>query len=548
MDKKALPRSWALVCSVALVLGFVLLFATFSQPSKALSSRYKSPSSEAQAGVDITVEQIVASGFTHPVQVTHAGDGSGRLFVVEQPGTIRIVKQGSVLSTPFLDVSGLLVDGGERGLLGLAFHPEYEVNGYFYVDYTRAEDGATVIARYSASAADPDVADPASAVVILTIPQPYANHNGGQVMFGPNDGYLYIGMGDGGSGGDPLDNGQDIHTLLGALLRLDVDGGLPYAIPPDNPYVGVDGLDEIWDIGLRNPWRFSFDRATGDLYIGDVGQNLWEEIDYEAAGAPGGTNFGWVCKEGTHDYRFEGACLTADLTDPIAEYSHTEGRSVSGGFVYRGADYPALVGRYFYADYGLGKIWSLYKTGSNPDSWSTPELELDTGLNISAFGEDENGELYVVDYSGGTIRRLADANALAPNLTASSKRTSDPTADPLEVVTYTLLISNSGALTDITARLTDTLPAGLAYVPGSLEASHGTVDDGGAPTLTWQGTLSISRRITLTYLVTVTGQATGSLVNEATLEGDPAGPLTLRASIIVDAYEVYFPLILRNGP
>ncbi|MGD8791249.1 MAG: PQQ-dependent sugar dehydrogenase [Anaerolineae bacterium] len=362
---------------------------------------------------EIEIDQVVASGLDHPVQVTHAGDGSGRLFVVEQPGRIRVVRNGTVLPDSYLDLSTQVVYGGERGLLGLAFHPDYETNGYFYVDYTRAGDGATVVARYTVSAADPDVADPASITTVLTVAQPFANHNGGQVLFGP-DGYLYVGMGDGGSGGDPLEHGQAITSLLGALLRLDVDGQAPYAIPPDNPFAGGPGLDEIWAIGLRNPWRFGFDRLTGDLYVGDVGQNLWEEIDYQAAGTPGGVNFGWDCREGSHNYEFVGDCLTANLTDPIAEYSHTEGQSVTGGFVYRGPAYPALQGRYFYADFSMGKIWSLYKTGSDPDTWSAPALELDTDLNLSAFGEDEAGELYVVDYGGGTIRRLADANAPPP--------------------------------------------------------------------------------------------------------------------------------------
>jgi glucose/arabinose dehydrogenase len=363
--------------------------------------------------VEISVSRIVASGLERPVQVTHAGDGSARLFVVEQPGRIRVIKAGVLLPAPFLDVSQLVVLGGEQGLLGLAFHPQYSANGYFYVNYTRAGDGATVVARYSVSASDPDLADPESALTILIVDQPAANHNGGQIAFGPHDGYLYVGMGDGGGVGDPADNGQNIDTLLGALLRLDVDTAEPYAIPAGNPFAGGPGADEIWAFGLRNPWRFSFDRVTGDLYIGDVGQSQWEEIDYQAAGAPGGVNFGWSCREGAHDYDFTGDCLTATLTDPIAEYGRAEGQAVSGGFVYRGSAYPALQGRYFYADYVQGKIWSLVKTGSDPDTWSLPELELDTSLNISSFGEDEAGELYVVDLAGGTVRRLADANAPA---------------------------------------------------------------------------------------------------------------------------------------
>ncbi|MFL7794608.1 MAG: PQQ-dependent sugar dehydrogenase [Anaerolineae bacterium] len=485
--------------------------------------------------VTIDVGEIVASGFERPVQVTHAGDGSGRLFVVEQPGRVRVVQNGSVLTTPFLDITGLVSYGGERGLLGLAFHPDYESNGYFYVNYTNAS-GDTVVARYTVSS-DPNRANHSSALAILTIDQPYSNHNGGQILFGPRDGYLYIGMGDGGSGGDPLNSGQDASTLLGAMLRIDVEGGMPYAIPPDNPYVGKPGRDEIWAIGLRNPWRFSFDRDTGDLYIGDVGQNAWEEISYQAWNAPGGVNFGWRCREATHTYSSAPPCndpaWLAGLTDPIAEYSHSVGRSVSGGFVYRGILYPNLVGRYFYADFVDGKIWSLYKTSSNPDAWSVPELELDTSLNISAFGEDEQGELYVVDWGGGRIRRLADVNGPSPNLTGSRKGASAISVDPGEVVTYTIALHNVGALVDETVFLTDTIPSGLAYVPGSLTATHGTASDTQQPILHWQGSLAASRDITITYLVTATGTYTGSLVNQAYLTGAGLDSLTLADALFV---------------
>jgi uncharacterized repeat protein (TIGR01451 family) len=485
------------------------------------------------ADIQITVDEIVASGFTYPVQATHAGDGSSRLFVVEQPGRIRILENGAIVDTPFLDLTSQVVYGGERGLLGLAFHPNYQTNGQFYVNYTRAGDGATVIARYHVSTGNPNIADPDSAQVLLTIGQPYANHNGGQLLFSPHEGYLYIGMGDGGSGGDPLNHAQNVTTLLGAMLRLDVDGASPYAIPPDNPYVGREGRDEIWAIGLRNPWRFSFDRETGDLYIGDVGQNLWEEIDYQVASAPGGQNFGWRCKEGDHEYNFSGDCPDLTLTDPIAEYSHTEGRSVTGGFVYRGRRYPALVGRYFYADYVTGKIWSLYKASSEPDTWTPPQLELDTGLNISAFGEDEEGELYVVDRSGGTIRRLADVNGPSPNLSTSEKQASRPSADIGEAVTYTIQIVNLGGQVNQTCSVTDTIPSGMSYVPNSLGASEGTVNDLQAPTLTWRGSLSQSQHITLTYQVTVTGQVTGSIVNLARVSAPSISPLTLATSIAV---------------
>ncbi len=358
---------------------------------------------------NIQIDEVVAEGFTRPVQVTHAGDGSGRLFVVEQRGKIKIIQDGQVLTRPFLDIQEVVNDGGnEQGLLGLTFHPHYTQTGYFYVNYTDAAN-ATVVGRYSVSMTDSNQADLTSFMTILTVDQFATNHNGGQILFGP-DGYLYIGMGDGGGGGDPQDNGQNAETLLGAMLRLDVDRATPYAIPPDNPYVGTTGADEVWAIGLRNPWRFSFDRMTGDLYIGDVGQNAWEEINYLAvdsvtAASEGERNFGWPCREGRHDFEFTDACATLTLTEPIAEYGHDDagGYSVTGGFVYRGQAYPDWQGRYFYADYISGRIWSLNKLGSG--NWSEPRLELDTNLQISAFGEDEAGELYITEFSG-KVRRL----------------------------------------------------------------------------------------------------------------------------------------------
>lgn len=352
---------------------------------------------------------LAGATFNVPIQVTHAGDGSGRLFVVQRDGKIMLVKNNQVQAQAFLDVSSLVVNNGEQGLLGLAFHPNYPTSPYFYINYTRKSDGDTVIARYTITA-NPDIADPASASILLTINQPYTNHNGGQLFFSPLDGYLYIGMGDGGSGGDPHNFAQDLNSLLGKMLRLDVDSASPYAIPPDNPYVDIPGLDEIWASGLRNPWRFSFDRLTGDLYIGDVGQNAWEEVSYQAAATPGGLNFGWRCREGMHDYNFQPSCQSLTLTEPVAEYSHSLGCSVSGGFVYRGAAFPGLVGHYFYADYCSGRIWSFYQVSSNPLTFSTPELELDTSLNISSFGEDEQGEIYFVDLNG-SVRQLVQ---LAP--------------------------------------------------------------------------------------------------------------------------------------
>ena len=347
-----------------------------------------------------TWEQLVG-GLDLPIGLTNAGDGSDRLFVLEQAGLILIHQDGNLLPDPFLDIRDRASCCGERGLLGLAFHPDYSDNGFFYVNYTDL-NGDTVIARFSVSD-DPYRALPESEERLLQIPQPYGNHNGGVVEFGP-DGYLYIGTGDGGSAGDPHGYGQALNTLLGKVLRLDVDGGDPYEIPPDNPFV-VDGhaLPEIWVYGLRNPWRFSFDRLTGDLYIADVGQNAWEEINYLPAGSPGGANFGWNYFEGNHPYRGEPPSGLG-LVFPVVEYDHDQGCSVTGGVVYRGQSLPAWQGIYLFGDFCSGYIWGLIQTIDG--DWQK-ELLFETGALITSFGEDENGEVYLVDY-GGVIYRLVE--------------------------------------------------------------------------------------------------------------------------------------------
>jgi glucose/arabinose dehydrogenase len=342
--------------------------------------------------------QSVADGLERPVGLFNAGDGSGRLFVLEQPGTIRIIKEGEVLPTPFLDIVDRVGSGGsEQGLLGLAFHPNYAENGHFYVNYTD-RNGNTVIARFSVSD-NPDQADPASEVQLLGVEQPFGNHNGGMLAFGP-DGYLYLGLGDGGSAGDPFGNAQSLSTLLGKILRIDVDDGDPYAIPPDNPFASGGGRPEIWAYGLRNPWRFSFDLLTNDLYIGDVGQNQWEEIDFLPAGSPGGANFGWNYREGAHPY--EGSPPAGlNLIDPVAEYDHSQGCSVTGGYVYRGQDLPDWSGVYLYGDYCSGLVWGLLHL---PDgSWQNARL-FESGARITSFGQDQAGEIYLVDYQGGIYR------------------------------------------------------------------------------------------------------------------------------------------------
>lgn len=344
--------------------------------------------------------QKVVSGLNQPEGIVNAGDGSGRLFIIEQAGLVRILKSGALLPAPYLDISDKVSCCGERGLLGLAFHPQYAKNGFFYVDYTEKANNQlyTVIARYNVSSSDPNQADPSSELRLLQIEQPYQNHNGGQLQFGP-DGYLYIGMGDGGSEGDPLGNGQSLNTLLGKILRIDVDHTQPYAIPADNPYANGGGLWEIWAYGFRNPWRFSFDSLSGDLYIGDVGQDTWEEIDYLPAGSPGGDNFGWSYFEGAHAYRGSPPA-EMKFVMPVAEYNHELGTAVIGGYVYWGKDLPAWQGVYLYGDYGSGRVWGLLHLPNG--SWQNAQL-FETGINISSFGEDENGEIYLVDGSGSIL-------------------------------------------------------------------------------------------------------------------------------------------------
>ncbi len=363
-----------------------------------------SPQTTPPQALPVLTLTAVISGLASPTVITHAGDGSGRLFLVEQGGTIRIVNSGgALLPTPFLDISGRLVSGGERGLLGLAFPPGFSSKKYFYVDYTRAADGATVVSRFSVSA-NTDVADATSEQVLLVVSQPFANHKGGQLAFGP-DGMLYVGLGDGGSGGDPMGNGQNTATLLGKLLRLDVEAGVtPYQIPPDNPFAAsATAMREIWALGLRNPWRFSFDRQTGNLYIADVGQDAWEEIDFQAAGAAGGANYGWNILEGPACYSPATGCVPPPAyAAPVASYGHGVGCAVIGGYVYRGPGNLNMQGLYFYGDFCSGRLWALRKVGN---AWQSDLLQ-QTGLAISSFGEDEAGRLYVADYKTGTIYRI----------------------------------------------------------------------------------------------------------------------------------------------
>lgn len=373
----------------------------------------------------ISLNEVI-SGLNQPLYITHAGDGSGRMFIVEKGGRIKIYL-GYTYEGTFLDIHTKVSTSSEQGLLSVAFPPDYESQKHFYVDYTNLA-GDTVIARYLVSS-DPNLADFASEEILLTIDQPYANHNGGQLAFGP-DGYLYIGMGDGGSGGDPGNRAQNPAELLGKILRIDVERAttaippigsyhaafpvvfrsgdkLPYRIPPDNPFINTPGYrPEIWALGLRNPWRFSFDRTTGDLYIADVGQDTVEEVNFQPAGDPGGRNYGWRILEGTNCYNPASGCVPPPgYIAPAFEYNHGNndsiGCSVTGGFVYRGSTYPSMQGVFFYGDYCTGKIWGA----SNNSGWQTSLLTT-APFTISTFGQDESGEIYLADFGNGKIYRI----------------------------------------------------------------------------------------------------------------------------------------------
>jgi glucose/arabinose dehydrogenase len=348
--------------------------------------------------------QIVASGLATPLGLEQPNDESGRLFVVEQGGTVRILQNGALLPQPFLNISNKVISQGEMGLLGLTFHPGFQTNRKFYVNYVRNAGGQiqSVIAEYLASATNPNQSDPAKERILLTVDQAgnFGNHKAGQLAFGP-DGFLYFGLGDGGGSGDPFGHGQNRQTLLGKMLRIDVDGtspGLEYRIPPDNPFVAGGGLPEIWAYGFRNPWRFSFDRNTGRMFVADVGQDRFEEIDIVQRGG----NYGWNTMEGLHCFNPPTACPMSGLSLPVVEISHSEAEAVIGGFVYHGTAVAGMQGMYIFGDLS-GKIWSL--TESSPNNFTRATL-LTPGFNISSFGQDAAGELYVVDISGGRILKI----------------------------------------------------------------------------------------------------------------------------------------------
>lgn len=421
----------------------------------------------------------VTTGLDDPVSVTGAGDGSGRLFIVGQDGEIVIWDGDQILAAPFLDIKSRVSCCSERGLLGLAFHPDYTSNGLFFVNYTD-NSGNTVIARFEVTA-NPDVADPSSEIKILTIDQPFTNHNGGDLAFGA-DGFLYIGTGDGGSGGDPGNRAQSLGELLGKMLRIDIDGELPYGIPDDNPFIDdPTARDEIWAYGLRNPWRFGFDRVTGDLLVGDVGQNDIEEIDFQLASSGGGENYGWRLMEGSECFDPPNNCNDGTLVLPILEYLHFDGGfqgcAVIGGYRHRGTDFPTLDGLYFYSDNCTGKLWAGVESGGD---WASSEL-LDTSWNITSFGEDDDGNVFAVGSS--RLLRLVDDDPLCvpamsqdtytagDTLTVEELRLLNLGASPVTLRVELLLTTPTGGPISIVDKGGDgslTIPAGLEQDFGPL--------------------------------------------------------------------------------
>ncbi len=377
--------------------------------------------SEPASGAPVKLElHREGGGFMSPVFLTEAPDDSGRVFVLEQEGRVRLLTPGALDHPTYLDLRPLIRSGGERGLLGLAFHPRFAKNGRLFVYFTN-RGGDIVVARLTANPPDTDRVDPATLKPVLLIDNPAPNHNGGMIAFGP-DGYLYAGTGDGGGSGDPFENGQNTFSYLGKILRIDVNtnGNGPYKVPPDNPFIGLSThRPEVWALGLRNPWRFSFDMKTGDLFIADVGQDHWEEIDHEAAGGPGGVNYGWSRMEGRHCFPpRKGKC--DKYTQPVAEYGHALGCSVTGGYVYRGKTIGALDGVYLFGDFCSGAISGLWPEKRDPEAFRMRSL-LETKLAISSFGQTRDGEVYVLDHRGGGVWRIVPEGWKPPKPKARSE-------------------------------------------------------------------------------------------------------------------------------
>lgn len=390
-----------LVAAIVITIGLVVAWFLWLQPQKQVSTTPITTLND-----PLVRPELVVAGIGQPTGIVSTSDATdSRLFVLEQGGFIRIINAArKLVEKPFLDISAKVAPGGEMGLLGLVFHPQYKENGYFYVNYVDKNQN-TIIARYTVSA-DANTADPASEKILFTLKQPYANHNGGDLVFGP-DGYLYIALGDGGSGGDPENRAQNKSEYFGKILRIDVNKGDPYSIPSTNPFVDEAGTKpEIWALGLRNPWRISFDKKTGDLYIADVGQGELEEVNVQKSTSKGGENYGWRCYEGKQAYKLDGCKSNSEYVMPVLEYDHKQDRcSITGGYVYRGEKYPALVGKYFYGDYCNGQLF--YANNKN-NTW-TNTLVATTPYLISTFGQGSDGELYFADFKTGSIYHLRDA-------------------------------------------------------------------------------------------------------------------------------------------
>jgi len=485
MLKRLFPKSFDSTAGFAAFSVIVLLMSTINLAFTGSRSVLEGSLSTA-ASLDpakITFQEI-AGGLNNPVFITNAGDGSDRIFVIERAGQIRIIKNGILLTTPFLNIqSSVKSTGGEQGLLALAFHPSYESNGKFYVAYTAPRDGDSegsnlVLERFSVSAGDPDQATLTGRSVLLTIGHPtHGNHNGGTLAFG-HDGYLYWSTGDGGDAGDPNNNAQNLNRRLGKILRLDVNSGDPYAIPPSNPFYSSTepGIKkEIWAYGLRNPWRLSFDRLTHQFYIADVGQGQREEINVQPANSPGGENYGWRVMEGSLCFNPPSGCDQSGKVLPVAEYDHSLGCSVTGGYVYRGSNFPSLYGYYFYGDYCSGRLFSLIK---NAD-WEAVEL-VDTAYKITSFGEDEQGEIYLADYATGKLFNIGYIEDTTPPVVNSIVR-ADP--DPVSTFQTDFTVTFSEAVTgvnrgDFALTVTGVADASVAAVNGSGDTYTVTVKTG----------------------------------------------------------------------
>ena len=485
MLKRLFPKSSVSTATLAAFSVIVLLMSTTNLAFTSSHAALKGPSSTTAAldPLKITFQEI-GSGLNNPVFITNAGDGSDRIFVIERAGQIRILKNGVLLTTPFLNIQASVKStGGEQGLLALAFHPSYETNGKFYVVYTAPRDGDAegsnlVLERFSVSSGDPDQATLTGRSVLLTIGHPtYGNHNGGTLAFG-HDGYLYWSTGDGGDAGDPNNNAQNLTRRLGKILRIDVNSGAPYAIPPSNPFYSstVPGIKkEIWAYGLRNPWRLSFDRLTHSFYIADVGQSQREEINFQPANSPGGENYGWRVMEGSLCYNPSSGCNTSGKILPVAEYDHSLGCSVTGGYVYRGTNFPSLYGYYFYGDYCSGRLFSLKKDGT----WQAVQLA-DTAYKISTFGEDEQGELYLADYGTGKLYNIGYIEDTIPPVVSSVVRANP---DPISTFNANFTVTFSEAVVgvdigDFVLSATGVTAAFVAAVNGSGDTYTVTVRTG----------------------------------------------------------------------